>query len=95
MEIFTMADHASAKKRARQTEKRRLRNRANMSTMKTSIKKVREAVEKKDFSAIDQLMRDAQSTIAKTKRKGAIHKNNMARRISRLAAFVNKARASV
>ena len=90
-----MADHASAKKRARQTEKLRLRNRANMSTMKTSIKKVREAVEKKDFSAIDLLLRDAQSTIAKTKRKGCIHKNNMARRISRLTAFVNKARPTV
>ncbi len=90
-----MADHASAKKRARQAEKLRLRNRANMSTMRTAIKKVREAVEKKDFSAMDALLRDAQSTIAKTKRKGAIHKNNMARRISRLTAFVNKARASV
>ncbi len=90
-----MADHASAKKRARQAEKLRLRNRANMSTMKTSIKKVREAVEKKDFSAIDLLLRDAQSVIAKTKRKGCIHKNNMARRIGRLTSFVNKARASV
>ncbi len=90
-----MADHASAKKRARQTEKLRLRNRANMSTMKTAIKKVVAAVEKKDFSSIDALLRDAQSTIAKTKRKGAIHKNNMARRISRLTAYVNKARQSV
>jgi small subunit ribosomal protein S20 len=90
-----MANHASAKKRARQAEKLRLRNRANMSTMKTAVKKVREAVEKKDFSNIDQLLRDAQSVIAKTKRKGCIHKNNMARRISRLTAFVNKARASV
>ncbi|MES2614591.1 MAG: 30S ribosomal protein S20 [Bdellovibrionota bacterium] len=90
-----MADHASAKKRARQAEKLRLRNRANMSTMKTAIKKVREAVEKKDFSAIDTLLRDAQSVIAKTKRKGCIHKNNMARRIGRLTMFVNKARASV
>ena len=87
-----MADHASAKKRARQTEKRRLVNRAVMSTMKTSI---REAVEKKDFSNIDMLLRDAQSVIAKTRRKGVIHKNNMARRISRLTAFVNKARKAV
>lgn len=89
-----MANHASAKKRARQTEKRRLRNRANMSSMKTAIKKVREAVEKKDLSNIDNLLRDAQSVIAKTKRKGSIHKNNMARRISRLAQLVNKARVS-
>ncbi len=87
-----MANHPSAEKRARQSEKRRLRNRSNMSTMKTAIRKVREAVEKKDFTQIDLFMRQAQSLIAKTRKKGAIHKNNMARRISRLASFVNKAR---
>jgi small subunit ribosomal protein S20 len=88
-----MANHVSSEKRARQSEKRRLRNRANMSAMKTTVKKVIEAVEKKDFSQIDVLLREAQSVIAKTRRKGAIHKNNMARRISRLTSFVNKARA--
>ncbi|KAB8036876.1 30S ribosomal protein S20 [Silvanigrella paludirubra] len=87
-----MANHVSSEKRARQTEVRRLRNRANMSTMKTSVKKVLDAVQKKDFSQIDALLRDAQSAIAKTRQKGTIHKNNMARRISRLNAFVNKAR---
>lgn len=87
-----MATHASAKKRARQAEKRRLRNRANMSAMKTAIKKVTEAAEKKDFSNMPELLKAAQSTIAKTRKKGAIHKNNMARRISRLTLAVNKAR---
>ncbi len=87
-----MANHVSSEKRARQTEVRRLRNRANMSTMKTSVKKVLDAVQKKDFPQIDALLRDAQSAIAKTRQKGTIHKNNMARRISRLNAFVNKAR---
>jgi len=87
-----MANHASSEKRARQAEVRRLRNRSNMSAMKTSVKKVLEAVQKKDFSQIDELLRNAQSTIAKTRQKGSIHKNNMARRISRLTAFVNKAR---
>ena len=86
-----MATHKSSEKRARQDVKRRLRNRSNLSTMKTSIKKVREAVESKDFTNITELLRQAQSTIAKTKKKGAIHKNNMARRISRLTAFVSKA----
>jgi len=90
-----MATHASAKKRARQTEKRRLRNRANLSAMKTAIKKVTEAVDKKDFASVDQLLRSAQSAIAKTKKKGSIHRNNMARRISRLTLSVNKARAAV
>ncbi len=88
-----MANHKSAKKRARQTETRRLRNRSNLSTMKTEMKKVVEAVAKKDFSNIEVLLSTAQSVIAKTKKKGAIHKNNMARRISRLVQFVNKAKA--
>ncbi|KAB8028554.1 30S ribosomal protein S20 [Fluviispira multicolorata] len=87
-----MANHISSEKRARQSEVRRLRNRANMSAMKTATKKVLEAVQKKDFSNIAELLRDAQSVIAKTRKKGTIHKNNMARRISRLTAYVNKAR---
>lgn len=90
-----MANHASAEKRARQSEKRRLRNRSNMSAMKTSVKKIVEAVKSKDFSNVDALLAQAQSTIARTKRKGAIHRNNMARRISRLTLFVNKARNPV
>lgn len=88
-----MAQHKSAQKRARQAETRRLRNRSNMSTMKTAIKKVTEAVTQKDFSNIEALFTSAQSIIAKTKKKGSIHKNNMARRISRLASFLNKARS--
>ncbi len=87
-----MANHVSSEKRARQTEVRRLRNRANMSAMKTAVKKVLDAVQKKDFSEMSTLLRNAQSIIAKTRQKGSIHKNNMARRISRLNAFVNKAR---
>lgn len=87
-----MANHVSSEKRARQTEVRRLRNRSNMSAMKTAVKKVLEAVQKKDFSNIDALLRNAQSVIAKTRQKGTIHKNNMARRIGRLTAYVNKAR---
>jgi len=89
-----MANHKSAKKRARQTEKRRLRNRSNLSAMKTAIKKVTEAVTQKDFSNIDVLFTSAQSLVAKTKKKGTIHKNTMARRISRLALFVNKAKTA-
>lgn len=88
-----MAQHKSAQKRARQAETRRLRNRSNLSTMKTAIKKVTEAVTQKDFANLDSLFASAQSVIAKTKKKGAIHKNNMARRISRLADFLNKAKS--
>ena len=49
--------------------------------------------QKKDFSNMEALLKSAQSVIAKTRQKGTIHKNNMARRIGRLTSFVNKAKA--
>jgi small subunit ribosomal protein S20 len=90
-----MANHPSAQKRARQNEVQRIRNRQNMSAMKTAIKKVQEAIVKKDTSAADKLFIEAQSVIAKTRRKGSIHANNMARRISRLCLAINKMKAAV
>jgi small subunit ribosomal protein S20 len=87
-----MATHKSAEKRARQSIKRRDRNRAILSEMKTAVRKVQDAIASKDLSQVDALFRAAQSTIAVTKRKGAIHANNMARRISRLFIQVKKAK---
>jgi small subunit ribosomal protein S20 len=85
-----MANHKSAEKRIKQNEVRRVRNHSNLSTMKTAIKKVIEAMNKNDTANVGALFIEAESTIAKTKRKGAIHKNTMARKISRLASQVNK-----
>jgi small subunit ribosomal protein S20 len=90
-----MATHKSAEKRARQNVKRNTRNRSNLSTMRTSMKKLRDAIEKKDVANLDNLLRETQSVIAKTHKKGAIHANNMARKISRLAAAVSKAKGYV
>ena len=47
---------------------------------------------KKKHDDIDELLKLAQATIARTKRKGVIHKNTMARRISRLTKAVNKSK---
>lgn len=89
-----MATHKSAAKRARQNVGRRARNRHNLSTMRTVTKKVREALEKKDLSQIDALFKEAQSVIAVTRRKGSIHANQAARRISRLALAINTAKGA-
>jgi small subunit ribosomal protein S20 len=91
--FFTMANHKSSEKRARQTEVRRARNRHNVSTMRTQVKEMMEAIEKKNLSALDALFVKTQSALAVAARKGAIHKNNMARKISRIAAMVKKAKA--
>jgi small subunit ribosomal protein S20 len=90
-----MATHKSAEKRARQNIKRNARNRSNLSSMRTCIKKLRDAIEKKDVANLDTLLRETQSHIALTKKKGAIHANNMARKISRLSKAVSKAKGYI
>jgi small subunit ribosomal protein S20 len=90
-----MATHKSAEKRARQNVKRNMRNRSNLSTMRTAIKNLRDAIAKKDVANLDKLMVETQSVIAKTCKKGAIHQNNMARKISRLSKAVSKAKGYV
>jgi len=89
-----MATHKSAEKRARQTIVRNQRNRQVMSTMKTAIRKLRDAIENKQLDQLDTLFRETQAVIAVTRRKGVIHANNMARRISRLSAQVKKAKGT-
>ncbi len=90
--VLSMATHKSSEKRARQDIKRNERNRQILSTMKTSIKKLRAAIGAKELEKLDALLSETQSTIAKTWKKGVIHKNNMARRISRLTQAVTSAK---
>lgn len=81
--------HKSTIKRARQAEKRRLRNRAVLTSVKTHIKKVLAAVEQKNVEQAQALLRQATSAIAKAAAKGVLKKNTASRRISRLATRVN------
>jgi len=79
-----MANHPSALKRIRQTEKRRLRNMSFRSKVKTVVKKYLLAVAAKDQGA-QQLFREASSLLQKGVTKGIYHRNSAARTISRLA----------
>lgn len=88
-----MATHLSAIKRARQNEKRRLRNLHIKSTVKTSIKKVKMALEKSDFETAHKALSKAISIIHKACSKGVFHKRNAARKISRLMRAFNAAKA--
>ena len=83
-----MANHASALKRARQDEKKRLHNRAQKSAMRTEIKKVLNAVEAGDKEAAASALRSATSLIDRAGQKNLIHKRQAARRVSRLNAKV-------
>ena len=80
-----MANHFSALKRARQTEKRTARNRANTSEMRTSLRILREALAKGDKAAAEQTYRQTVSALDKAIQKGVLHENTVSRYKSRLS----------
>jgi small subunit ribosomal protein S20 len=84
-----LATHLSAIKRARQAEKRRLRNLHIKSTVKSSIKRVRMAIEGKDVENAQKALLKAIPLIQRADSKGVFHKNASARKISRLTREVN------
>lgn len=84
-----MAHHKSAIKRIKQNAKKNARNRHISSTLKTYIKRVREAVEAKDKEAATVALQAAIPVIDKTATKGVIHSSNASRTVSRLTKLVN------
>ena len=84
-----METHKSAEKRALQNEKRRARNVALRSGIKTTIKNVLMAVEKKDMGEATKSLKNAIPAIAKAAAHGAFHKKTASRRISRMTKKVN------
>ena len=79
----------SAKKRVITSQVRAERNKAIKSRVKTYIKKVEAAVAAKDKAAAEAAYKDASSVIESACSKGVYHKNNAARKVSRLAKLVN------
>lgn len=88
-----MANHKSAEKRNRQSQVRRLRNRANRSRMKTAIKNLNVAIESGNAEEAKTVLAATVPVIAKTASKGTIHKKNASRKISRLTKRVNQMEA--
>ena len=87
-----MANHKSAEKRARQTEKRTERNRARRSRMRTFVKKLETAIESGDAGAAELALKAAQPELARGVSKGVIHRNTASRKLSRLTLKVNALR---
>ena len=85
-----MANIKSAKKRILVNETKAARNKAIKSKVKTYVKKVETAVEKKDVEAAKVALKEAISVINKAGSKGIYHKNTCARKISRLTKAVNE-----
>lgn len=85
-----MANIRSQKKRNITNEKRRLRNKAVRSELKTRVKRARTAVETGAEGA-EELLKQAQKRLDKAGRKGIVHKRAAARRTSRLMKAAAKA----
>ena len=85
-----MANIKSAKKRILVSAKKAARNKSIRTGVKTAIKKVDAAIATGDKAAATTALTDAIGTINKAGSKGVYHKNNTARKVSRLTARVNK-----
>jgi len=84
-----LANIKSAKKRILVSQKKHDRNKSIKSSVKTAIRKVEAAVAANDKAAAEKALLAATSTIDKAATKGVYHKNNAARKVSRLAKAVN------
>ena len=86
-----MANHKSALKRARQSETKRLRNKATKTRVKNVVKEVRTAAADASNDQTVNTLNTAKSAIDKAAKKGVIHKRTAGRKISRLSKLVNSA----
>jgi len=85
-----LANIKSAKKRILVSQARQDRNKAIRSSVKTAMKKVFAAIEANDKAAAEAELKNATKVIEMAAQKGVYHKNNAARKVSRLALAVNK-----
>ena len=83
-----MANSPQAKKRARQNERRLEVNKARRSRIRTYLRKVEEAIASGDAAAAKSALQAAQPELMRGVTKGVLHKNTVARKMSRLSARV-------
>jgi small subunit ribosomal protein S20 len=86
-----LAHTRSALKHLRQNARRRARNRFFKTTARTEVKKTRQLIEAGQFDEARQAVVQAVKALDKAAQKGVIHRNNAARRKSRLMKALNQA----
>jgi small subunit ribosomal protein S20 len=89
-----MANTPQSKKRARQSEARYAVNKARRSRIRTFLRKVEEAIATGDQTAAAEALRIAQPELARGITKGVLHKNTVARKMSRLSSRVKSLAAA-
>jgi small subunit ribosomal protein S20 len=85
-----VANHPSALKRHRQSEKRRQRNQAIKTHLRRLVRDVRSALAANDADSATKLLASASRAIDKAATKGVLHRNNASRKIARLARAVSQ-----
>ena len=83
-----MANTTSAKKAARRNQRRTASNRSRISRVRTSVRKVDEALASGDKAAAAAALKAAQPELMRAASKGTLHKKTAARKVSRLAKRV-------
>jgi small subunit ribosomal protein S20 len=83
-----MANHPSAEKRNRQTQRRTEVNGARMSRIRSYVKKVETAIAAGDKNAAKQAYADAAPEMQRGIGKGVVHQRTVARKLSRLSARI-------
>ncbi|QJE74709.1 30S ribosomal protein S20 [Aerophototrophica crusticola] len=83
-----MANHKSAEKRIRQTERRTALNRSRVSRIRTFLKKVEVAIASGDKAAATAAFVLAQPELMRGTTKGVLHKNTVSRKLSRLSSRI-------
>lgn len=86
-----MANHKSALKRVRQTEKRRLHNRYYHKTARNAVKKLRSIT---DVAEASEMLPRVISMVDKLVKRGIIHKNKSSNLKSKLTKHINKLKAA-
>lgn len=85
-----MANTRSAKKAVRQIARRTEINQARRSRMRSSVRKVEEAIASGDKAAAEAALRVAQPELMRSAQKGVLHKNTASRKVSRLSQRISQ-----
>ena len=88
-----MANTKSAKKATRVAARRTIMNKNRVSRMRTSVRKVEEAIAAGDQTAAAAALQAAQPELMRGAQKGVIHKNAASRKVSRLSSRVKAMKA--
>jgi small subunit ribosomal protein S20 len=94
LDCLAVANIKSQIKRNRQNERRRVRNKATRSRLRTEVKRVEAAAAPGDAEGAETRLRETARMLDKAASKGSIHRRTAARRKSKLARAVNAARSS-